>query len=158
MELSESTFLTIIESTPLISIDLIIKNQEDQILLGLRNHRPAQGYWFVPGGRIMKNEHLNDAFLRITKIELGKSIPLKKRNFLGVFQHFYPDNFANQENISTQYIVLGVEILIEEKIVDKPFLQHSKWHWWTIKDLLIAENVHPYTKAYFDNEQITQVF
>lgn len=43
---------------PLVSIDLMIKNAQDQMLWGRRNNRPAQGYWFVPSGRICKNEGL----------------------------------------------------------------------------------------------------
>jgi colanic acid biosynthesis protein WcaH len=44
------TFKTVIASTPLISIDLIVRNNQQQILLGKRLNKPAQGYWFVPGG------------------------------------------------------------------------------------------------------------
>lgn len=43
---------------PLVSIDLMIKNAQDQMLWGRRNNRPAQVYWFVPSGRICKNEGL----------------------------------------------------------------------------------------------------
>ena len=52
--LSESTFQTIIGATPLVSIDLIVKNAKGEVLLGYRTNRPAQGYWFVPGGRVQK--------------------------------------------------------------------------------------------------------
>lgn len=44
MFLDEDTFKTIITSTPLISIDLVIKNTGGEYLLGLRNNRPAQEY------------------------------------------------------------------------------------------------------------------
>ncbi len=50
-----ATFKTVINSTPLISVDLVIKNNEGQILLGKRTNRPAKGFWFVPGGWVLKD-------------------------------------------------------------------------------------------------------
>ena len=43
--------------------------------------------WFVPGGRIMKNETLENAFERITLAETGKAVPITEAGFLGVYQH-----------------------------------------------------------------------
>ena len=74
--LDVTTFETVVASTPLISIDLLVQNEHGEYLLGLRNNRPAQGYWFVPGGRVLKNETLDGAFKRLTFEELG--IELKR--------------------------------------------------------------------------------
>ena len=87
--LSESTFQTIIGATPLVSIDLIVKNAKGEVLLGYRTNRPAQGYWFVPGGRVQKNERLDNAFLRLTKAELGVAIQRASATFMGVFEHLF---------------------------------------------------------------------
>ncbi|WP_156484218.1 NUDIX domain-containing protein, partial [Kluyvera intermedia] len=76
MFLSQQAFATVVESTPLISIDLIVENEQGEILLGKRTNRPAQGYWFVPGGRVQKDESLADAFARLTEAELGLSLPI----------------------------------------------------------------------------------
>ena len=65
--LSQEVFTTVIDSTPLISIDLVVENEHGELLFGLRNNRPARGFWFVPGGRILKNETLDAAFERLTK-------------------------------------------------------------------------------------------
>lgn len=157
MKLTNSVFLKIIANTPIISFDLIITNKQNQILLGLRKNRPAQGYWFVPGGRVLKDETLEEAFLRITKNELGIAIPLAAENFLGVYQHLYKDNFAGKEGISTHYIVLAVKLILDDATVGIPLSQHSDWKWWEVKDLLDDEEVHPNTKAYFNREQKTKV-
>ncbi|MFC4195069.1 NUDIX domain-containing protein [Novosphingobium lubricantis] len=61
------TFLRVVDATPLIAIDLIVPNEDGGYLLGHRVNRPAQGFWFVPGGRIHKNERLDDAFRRIAR-------------------------------------------------------------------------------------------
>ena len=71
--LSEEEFGKIVRCVPLISSDLIIRDPERKVLLGLRNHEPAKGYYFVPGGRIRKGELLEEAFLRILAAENGLS-------------------------------------------------------------------------------------
>ncbi len=64
-KLSDKEFMNLIKNAPLVSIDLIVKNKKDEVLLGLRKNAPAKGTWFVPGGRIGKNETLQEAFKRI---------------------------------------------------------------------------------------------
>ena len=103
-----STFKTVINLAPLISIDLVIKNKEGQVLLGKRNNRPAQGFWFVPGGRVLKDEQLDIAFERLLKTEL--SLDKGEAKFIGVYQHFYADN-VTEDDFSKHYIVLAYEII-----------------------------------------------
>lgn len=40
------TFSNIIQNTPLISIDLIVTNRANQVLLGKRVNEPAKNFWF----------------------------------------------------------------------------------------------------------------
>jgi colanic acid biosynthesis protein WcaH len=42
----------------------------NELLLGLRNNRPAQGSWFVPGGAIRKGEPRAAALQRVAAREL----------------------------------------------------------------------------------------
>ena len=58
--LNNQTFKTVINSTPLISIDLLVK-KDNKILLGKRINKPAQNYLFSIGGRVYKNETINGA-------------------------------------------------------------------------------------------------
>ena len=146
MFLDNKTFSSIIQNTPLISIDLIVKNKQDQILLGKRVNKPAKDFWFVPGGRIFKDETLNDAFTRIVKEELGINLKKDDANFHGIYEHFYDDNVFNNE-FSTHYIVLAHEIQIDDII--KTNNQHSQYKWFNKDNLLNDSNVHKYTKDYF---------
>ncbi|VTM57388.1 GDP-mannose mannosyl hydrolase [Klebsiella pneumoniae] len=112
--LTDEEFINIIKLTPLISIDFIVKNKRNEILLGKRVNSPARGYYFVPGGRILKDETINDAFLRLSLTELGISIPKDLWNFHGVYEHFYEDNKYNKL-FSTHYIVLAYETILTDK-------------------------------------------
>ncbi len=66
MFLRQEDFATVVRSTPLVSLDFIVENSRGEFLLGKRTNRPAQGYWFVPGGRVQKDETLEAAFERLT--------------------------------------------------------------------------------------------
>ncbi|USE35704.1 GDP-mannose mannosyl hydrolase [Endozoicomonas sp. SCSIO W0465] len=146
--LPTETFKTIIASTPLVSIDLIVRNSQEQVLLGLRNNRPAKGYWFVPGGRIQKDERLEAAFQRLVKVELDTEAEFDKALFLGPYQHFYSDNFSG-ENFSTHYVVLGYELSLDIDLDTLPADQHQNYRWFTVDELLASEQVHQHTKDYF---------
>ncbi|MBY8203921.1 GDP-mannose mannosyl hydrolase [Vibrio fluvialis] len=146
--LDEPTFKTVVASTPLVSIDLIIRNSKGQILLGQRTNRPAQGFWFVPGGRICKDETFEQAFQRLTKVELGEGHSLKQAQFLGTYQHFYTDNFS-QDNFSTHYVVLGYQLESDIELASLPDEQHNYYQWWDVEHLLSSAQVHVNTKAYF---------
>ena len=149
--LDKDTFSTVIENAPLISIDLVVKNSEDKILLGQRVNKPAKNSWFVPGGRIYKDESIEQAFQRITKDEIGKIYKIDNAKFKGVYQHFYNDNVFD-DNFSTHYIVLGFEILINEEL-SLNTIQHDKYKWLTIEELLNHSEVSSYVKDYYNKEK-----
>ncbi|HCG6981475.1 TPA: GDP-mannose mannosyl hydrolase [Vibrio parahaemolyticus] len=148
--LDESTFKTVVASTPLVSIYLIVRNSNDQVLLGLRTNRPAKGFWFVPGGRICKDETFEQAFLRLTQVELGVSVPISKVSLLGPYQHLYADNFSGSE-FSTHYVVLGYQIELDVPLSGLPSEQHQNYQWWEVNELLDSKLVHSNTKAYFSD-------
>lgn len=149
MFLSERDFATVVNATPLISIDLIVENAAGDVLLGQRTNRPAQGYWFVPGGRVQKNETLADAFLRLTEAELGEAIPVEQGQFHGVWQHFYPDSFAGEE-ITTHYVVLGYRLQLKDDARALPQAQHARYRWQSPQALIASDDVHANSRAYFD--------
>lgn len=148
--LPTSTFKTVVKSTPLISIDLIVKDKKNNILLGKRKNRPAKEQWFVPGGRIMKDETFETAFQRLITEELN--LLCVDSSFKGVYQHFYNDNFS-LEHFSTHYVVLAYEIHSHSGLLKLPTDQHSKYKWFSEAELLLDAQVHEHTKWYFQDEK-----
>lgn len=147
--LDYSTFQTVVACAPLISIDLIVENSQGEALLGQRLNKPAQGCWFVPGGRILKDETIEQAFLRLTKEELGCEISFSKASFIAPFEHFYNDNFSG-ENFSTHYIVLAFRIKLDIQVESLPKDQHQSYQWFSSKSILTSPDVHLHTKWYFE--------
>ncbi|HKJ15485.1 MAG: GDP-mannose mannosyl hydrolase [Desulfobulbales bacterium] len=149
MKIDKKHVLEIIEATPLVSIDLVIRNPSNKVLLGKRNNRPAMGYWFVPGGRIFKNETINQALKRISEVELGQDLSTKAPSLLGAYDHIYEDNFLNVKGINTHYVVLAFVIALQQEIEVKSDEQHTELKWWEIDKLLQDQTVHQNTKVYF---------
>jgi len=146
MILNRETFGCVLAHTPLISIDLLVENKMGQVLLGKRVNEPAKDFWFVPGGRVFKDESLDTAFCRITKEELGFEIKRADALFDKTYEHFYENNVFNND-FSTHYIVLAHKIYIDKD----PLLntQHSEYRWFEKQELLQDKNTHRYTKDYF---------
>ena len=151
MYLSKSSFLDVVKNTPLVSIDLLVRNSNKDVLLGRRVNEPAKQFWFVPGGRILKDEALEDAFSRTVKNELGLVLDKSKSRFYGLYEHFYENNVFN-DDFSTHYIVLAHELSLSA--VPELNQQHSEYRWFNIEALLNNENVHKYTKDYFRKKTI----
>lgn len=153
MLLSKQAFTQIIANTPLVSIDLVVKNPQGQFLLGWRKNRPAKNFWFVPGGRIQKNERLNDAFIRLTETELGQRITMNDAQWKGLYEHFYDDFvFADEteEQVSTHYVVLAFEITLDSGGIDFPKAQHTHYRWASASEILADEQVHKHSRWYFE--------
>ena len=152
MFLSEKEFENVIKKTPMIAIDLCILD-ENYILLGKRINPPAKNYYFVPGGRIRKSETINSALKRILYAETGRTIKNKDYvSLIGVYEHFYEDNFKGNTKFDSHYVVLAYKLPVKAlSNVDKRFkdLQHEENNWFNLNENS-QENIHKYTIAYFN--------
>lgn len=146
--LDAATFETVIASTPLVSIDLIVQNEQGEYLFGMRNNRPAQSYWFVPGGRVQKKETLDAAFRRLTLEELGVELERSETQFNGIYEHFYQDSFFG-EQFSTHYVVLAYQLILSKEKVRLSSKQHRNISWISYHEIMDHNYVHKYSKFYF---------
>ena len=77
-------FRNILQLVPIPTVDFVIvrtKNDKREFLLGKRSNKPYRGRWFVPGGRVLWGETLEEAAGRQLKRELG--ITLRRFRFVG---------------------------------------------------------------------------
>ena len=148
--LTGDVFKTIIDNTPLVSVDLIVK-YNGKVLLGKRVNKPAQGYWFTLGGRVLKNESIESAIQRIGKLELGITLDSNPK-FIGVFEHLYDDSIFDA--VSTHYVNLAYEIEVSS-LEDLPTDQHNDYRWFGLEELIQSDEVHKYVKDYFTKQKGT---
>jgi len=150
--LTQQQFTAAVEALPLVSLDLCLLNERNEMLLGKRLNRPAQGWWFSPGGRIRKSEPWPDALNRIAVEELGLHASiLDNAQLMGVWDHFYDDN-AHDPDVSTHYVNLPHFLrATSSEIYDLTLPlgeQHSEWCWMPVLEAINCENVHPYVRLY----------
>lgn len=162
VRLGKKEFLEVIDRTPLVCVDLILKDPSNRILLGKRANEPARGRWFVPGGRILKGETIEDAFRRITKAEILYEHSISEAVLAGAFTHYYENNFAMQKGISTHYVVLAyiLPVTSEHELKEMELHsihsddQHSQYKWLSKEEAISSPgneyDVHPNTMVYYD--------
>lgn len=156
--LAAEDFQQVVTHAPLFAIDLVVMNARGEILLGERNNAPAKGYWFVPGGRVFKNESLDLAFERISQQELGCVLARKQAQLLGLFDHFYTDCVFSDQ-VSTHYINATHLIrLSSQDLSQLPLEQHRAYRWVSLTELAQDERVHAYSKVFLTslNQQLSK--
>lgn len=146
----QARLVELVRDLPLVSVDLVLVRDGREVLLGWRTNRPAQHTWFVPGGRILKDERRTDALARVAARELGiADIHALQPGFLGPFEHFYPDCFAGDIGVSTHYVVLAhrIDVPAGFEIPGKDE-QHTELRWWPLEAALASPDVHRFTRDY----------
>ena len=140
-------FKNLVKNAPLFAIDLVVLNERNQILIGQRKNAPAKGFWFVPGGRVFKDETQAQAVQRISQAELGCELTRDQLGLLGIFDHFYDDSCFDNE-ISTHYINATHLVRLETHRLNFPKDQHTDYRWVTLETLVADDSIHTYSKIF----------
>ena len=144
--LDAATFKMVVESTPLVSIDLCLVC-DGQLLMGLRQNEPLKGQWFTPGGRLLKNERWQHGLARIAKAELGLTVTSDAFELMGVWDHFY-ENSAINESISTHYVNLPHVCYLQSRPELSLDSQHESVRWFDIPSLIKDTGHQIYMREY----------
>jgi len=156
MEISDDQLIGIIKNSPIVTINLIIKNEIGKILLGLRKNEPAKNSWFVPSGRIRKDEDLDHAFKRIIKNELCLDFDRNQARFIGIFEQKFEKNFFQKPNIGTHCIALAYEIRPKNNPEFCYNTQHHEYKWFTKSEAISNNHVHNAVFHYFEDQTLTE--
>jgi len=112
----------IVDVIPILCVDGFIIN-DDKILLLKRNNYPAIGEWWVPGGRIIKNELLVDSIIRKVKDETGLDTEIISQ--IGVAETIF-------ETKHTVNVCFSLRVKSGEVIMNS---EHSEYKWFSIDNL-----------------------
>lgn len=137
--ISDEDWETIVQSVPIVSVDLLVRVGEG-IILGKRTNKPLKGEWFVPGGTVFKNERLRDAVHRVATEELSTNVTIREE--LGSYEHFYES--SEVENAATKHYLATSFIVTPNKTEFEPDGQHTELRVFTPP----FPEVHPYIERY----------
>jgi colanic acid biosynthesis protein WcaH len=126
MRLPLAEYKKILSSVPIVCIDCLVVNDKGEFLLVKRKNQPLKDEYWVPGGRLHKNERLADAVHRKMREELGVEVEIIRN--VGFFEEFY-DRTAEEASggvhcISVVYLVrpLSYDIKLDN--------QSAGWAWF----------------------------
>jgi len=69
--LPEEMFLFISRITPIVNVDLLIKDENGRVLLSWRDDQYAGTGWHIPGGIVRFKENLEKRLLKVAETEIG---------------------------------------------------------------------------------------
>jgi colanic acid biosynthesis protein WcaH len=135
----EDDWRTVVRAVPIVSVDLIVRH-DGGVVLGKRSNAPARGTWFVPGGRVRKDERLDDAVHRIAETELGVDVRIESR--LGVYEHLYDE--SEFESVGSKHYLANGFVVRPLSDAFAPDDQHAALR---VFDPPFPD-LHPYVEAY----------
>lgn len=144
-QIPENEWQTIVENVPVVSVDLIVE-RDGEFLLGKRENEPAKELWFVPGGRIHKNETVYEAVTRQGKRELGCSVTIEEE--LGWYEHFY-DSAEVDKDLSKHYLAVAFVVSLDNDEIELDD-QHSETRWFSEP----PKATHEYTRVYLKDAKL----
>ena len=122
------------KSMPLPCIDLLVTHKGN-LLLMLRNNEPGKDLWFTPGGRIFKDEKLEDTVKRVLSEETGLQ-PINITQ-ISTMSHMWPE-------AHTVTTIFRVEADSDRVTLDN---QHRDHRWINTME----KGLHPYIKEMIEN-------
>jgi len=121
-----SEYKKIVDQMPIVCIDAIIMNHKGQYLLVRRKNEPLKDEFWLPGGRLLKNETLHDAVHRKVLQELGIDSHIVMP--IGVYEDFFDKSPLNaKDGLHTISIVFLVTVGNLDISLDD---QSDEWNWF----------------------------
>jgi len=135
----------ILYNVPIVTVDIIIYDKSGtNILLFKRKNEPIKDVYYTIGGRIMKNESLNNASQRKLKEEIG--VTNVNLTYCGVIEEIFPNSMYDK--ISSHCINFLYKYVLDDynNVEIKLDCQHSEYKWFSIQD----KELHPYITKKID--------
>lgn len=106
----------IVDVMPILTVDCICIHK-GKMLLVKRTNKPLQGHYWLPGGRVLKNETLEQACVRKMKEETG--LPVKVTGVAGFHEYIFQENELDVDTMHTLSVVFYVSPLRTDIKLDR---------------------------------------
>lgn len=128
----------ILENMPIVCVDGVIINEDNEYLLVRRINEPMKNVFWIPGGRLLKNETLEEGIRRKMKQELD--IYVKVEKLLGFFEEFF-ERSSNEISSGLHVISFVFLLAIHNQSDIKLDDQSSEWKWSKKLPLKLTEKL-----------------
>jgi len=126
--LPEDLFLLASRITPLVNVDLLIKNEKNQTLLTWRNDGYGKAGWHIPGGIIRYKETIADRIHAVALNELGADVEFQN-NPLSINEVIHPRRRNRGHFISFLFECRLMNSLNREMRYEEGVPRPGVWAW-----------------------------
>ncbi len=126
--LPEEIFLFVTRITPIINVDLLIKNDQNHTLLTWRDDGYYPPGWHIPGGIVRYKETISDRINAVAASELGADIKFKK-DPLSINEVIHPSRKNRGHFISLLYECRLMTSLDKNLRYEKGIPKPGVWAW-----------------------------
>lgn len=142
--LSDEVFYFVSRMTPLVNVDLLIKDEKGRVLLSWRDDEHSGKGWHLPGGIIRVKETLEDRLQKVAINEIGVNVEFDPEP-LTFRQIIHPERKNRCHFISFLYnCSLSGDFVPDNKELNEKSPGYLKWHENCPLDLLDCHK--PYKK------------
>lgn len=126
--LPEDIFLFISRITPIINVDLLIKNEQNHIFLTWRDDGYGPPGWHIPGGIVRYKETICNRISAVAASELGADIKFKK-DPLAINEVIQPSRKIRGHFISLLYECTLIGSLNKNLVCENGIPKPGQWAW-----------------------------
>jgi len=126
--LPEDIFLFVSSITPIINVDLLIKNDPNHTLLTWRDDGYYPPGWHIPGGIVRYKETISDRINVVAVSELGAEIKFEKEP-LAINEVIHPSRRVRGHFISLLYECTLMSSLDKNLKYEKGIPKPGEWAW-----------------------------
>lgn len=137
MFIPDKLYEQIIQHTVIATVDLVIMDSDKHILLCKRSNRPLKWQYYLPGGRINKNETMIQATHRKAKQELGLEIDTDRLIFVWVYDDIFSDSEFGDASTHCIPVTFTYQLEPEEQYLIQWDNQHSDMGFFSCDDDII---------------------
>jgi ADP-ribose pyrophosphatase YjhB (NUDIX family) len=131
--MSKAEFDEVYSKVPRLTVEVILKNPDGEILLTKRAIEPAKGQWHIPGGTVYFGEAVLDAVKRVAQKELSVTpIEMKNNGYIE-----YPSHYKNSIDCPVGLVFEVAKYEDEIKVDDEA--SEAKWFKFTPDNLHIDQ-------------------
>jgi len=146
--LPDEIFYFISRTTPMVNVDLLIKDEAGRTLLSWRNDKYAGGGWHIPGGILRFKETMRSRILKVAQNEVGASVEFDEKP-LAVNEIILPDYENRAHFISFLYKCrLPSSFEVDNKGKKENEAGFLKWHEECPLNLIAVHGIY---KGYIGN-------
>lgn len=127
--LPENIFLFISRITPLVNVDLLIKNEQNHTLVTWRDDDYCTHGWHIPGGVIRYKETFSDRIKAVASTELGSKVKFNKTP-LAINEVILPSLKNRAHSVSLLFECSLISPLDKNLIYSGGDPKQGQWAWY----------------------------